>query len=142
MTLAAARTEDRAMNYAYTIFYVADVPASLRFFEDAFGLRTRFLHESHAYGELETGATALAFAQLDVARDSLGGDFVEAARSDRPLGMEVGLACADVGAAYARALSAGAVGLKAPTAKPWGQIVAYVRCPDGCLVELCTPMGG
>ena len=36
-------------------------------------------------------------------RDSLGGDFVEAARSERPLGMEVGLACADVEAAYARA---------------------------------------
>lgn len=142
MTLAAARADDRGMNYAYTILYVADVPASLRFFETAFGLATRFLHESGAYGELETGATALAFAHLDVARDSLGGDFVEAATSARPLGMEVGLACADVEAAYARALAAGAQGLKPPTTKPWGQVVAYVRCPDGCLVELCTPMGG
>lgn len=142
MTLAAARTDDGAMNYAYTILYVADVPASLRFFEAAFGLATRFLHESNAYGELETGATALAFAQLEVARDSLGGDFIEAARSERPLGMEVGLACTDVEAAYARALAAGAQPLKPPTTKPWGQVVAYVRCPDGCLVELCTPMGG
>ena len=25
-------------------------------------------------------------------------------------------------------------------AKPWGQIVSYVRCPDGTLVELCTPV--
>lgn len=142
MTLAAARADDGGMNYAYTILYVADVPASLRFFEAAFGLATRFLHESNAYGELETGATALAFAQLEVARDSLGGDFVEAARSERPLGMEVGLACADVEAAYARAVAAGAQPLKPPTTKPWGQVVAYVRCPDGCLVELCTPMGG
>jgi lactoylglutathione lyase len=23
---------------------------------------------------------------------------------------------------------------------PWGQTVSYVRCPDGTLVELCTPM--
>ncbi|MGM9515331.1 VOC family protein [Roseateles sp. DB2] len=130
------------MNYAYTILYVADVAASLRFFETAFGLQTRFLHESGAYGELETGATALAFARLDIARDSLGGDFIEAAISERPLGMEVGLACADVNAAFARALAAGATSLKPPTTKPWGQVVAYVRCPDGCLVELCTPMGG
>ena len=142
MTLAAAGADDGGMNYAYTILYVTDVPASLRFFEAAFGLTTRFLHESNAYGELETGATALAFAQLEVARDSLGGDFVEAARSERPLGMEVGLACADVEAAFTRAVAAGAQPLKPPMTKPWGQVVAYVRCPDGCLVELCTPMGG
>ncbi|MFQ3593593.1 MAG: VOC family protein, partial [Gemmataceae bacterium] len=29
----------------------------------------------------------------------------------------------------------------APVAKPWGQVVSYVRCPDGILVELCTPIG-
>jgi lactoylglutathione lyase len=29
----------------------------------------------------------------------------------------------------------------APTKKPWGQTVAYVRDLDGHLVELCTPMG-
>ena len=62
--------------------------------------------------------------------------------SERPLGMEVGFTTPDVGAAYERALAAGAVPLKAPTLKPWGQTVAYVRCPDGSLVELCTPMGG
>ncbi|RZL31926.1 MAG: VOC family protein, partial [Rubrivivax sp.] len=27
-----------------------------------------------------------------------------------------------------------------PVTKPWGQTVAYVRCPDGTLVELCTAM--
>ena len=27
-----------------------------------------------------------------------------------------------------------------PVAKPWGQIVAYVRDPDGHLVELCSPL--
>jgi hypothetical protein len=32
------------------------------------------------------------------------------------------------------------VELAAPSAKPWGQTVSYVRCPDGTLVELCTPM--
>ena len=29
----------------------------------------------------------------------------------------------------------------APITKPWGQTVAYVRAPEGTLIELCTPMG-
>ena len=30
------------MKFGYTIIYVPDVPASLRFFEDAFGFARRF----------------------------------------------------------------------------------------------------
>jgi len=128
------------MQLAYTIVYVSDVAASLEFFERAFGFERRFLHESGAYGELATGATSLAFAQHDTARANLGHDYVAADRSTQPLGMELGLACADVPAAYQRALAAGASGLAVPVSKPWGQVVAYVRCPDGTLVELCTQM--
>ncbi|MCV2351680.1 VOC family protein [Paucibacter sp. Y2R2-4] len=129
------------MQFAYTIVYVADVAASLKFFEAAFGLSTRFLHESGSYGELETGATALAFVDHATAHDSVGQDYVVAAGSAAPLGMEIGLSTADVDAAYARALQAGASAVNPPKTKPWGQTVAYVRCPDGTLVELCTPMG-
>jgi len=39
-------------------------------------------------------------------------------------------------------VSLGATELSAPTAKPWGQVVSYLRCPDGTLVELCTPVHG
>ena len=130
------------MQFAYTIVYVADVPASLAFYEQAFGLTRRFLHESGTYGELETGHTTLSFAQHDIARANLGQGYVAADTSAQPLGIEVGLACADVPAACERAVQAGAALLLAPTTKPWGQTVAYVRCPDGSLVELCTPMGG
>jgi lactoylglutathione lyase len=52
------------MKFGYTIIYVPDVTASLVFFEKAFGFTRRFLHESGDYGELETGATTLAFASL------------------------------------------------------------------------------
>jgi len=48
------------MKFGYIIIYVADVATSLEFFGKAFGLKTRFLHES-GYGELETGETTLAF---------------------------------------------------------------------------------
>ncbi|WP_347250878.1 VOC family protein, partial [Zoogloea sp.] len=50
------------MKLAYTILYVSDVPASLGFFEAAFGMTRKFLHESGTYGELETGETTLSFA--------------------------------------------------------------------------------
>jgi lactoylglutathione lyase len=128
------------MKLGYTIVYVADVPASLAFFERAFGLVRRFLHESGGYGELETGATALAFAQHAVARNNLGQDYVAADASRQPLGIEIGLVTDDVSAAFERAVAAGASGLAPPVIKPWGQTVAYVRTPDGTLVELCTAM--
>ena len=131
------------MNFAYTLVYVADVAASLAFFERAFGLKTRFLHESGAYGEVDTGAggTTLAFVDHATARDSVQHDYVAADASPQPLGMEIGFTVADVQSAYDRAVAAGARPLAAPLTKPWGQTVAYVRCPDGTLVELCTSMG-
>ena len=116
--------------------------ASLAFFERAFGLPRRFLHESGAYGEVETGATALGFAQHATARANLGHDYVTAETSQAPLGMELGLITDDVAAACRRAVEAGATLLSEPTTKPWGQTVAYVRCPDGTLVELCTAITG
>ena len=50
------------MKFAYTIVYVADVSDTLMFYQRAFGFAPRFLHESGQYGELDTGATTLAFA--------------------------------------------------------------------------------
>jgi lactoylglutathione lyase len=128
------------MKFGYTIIYVPDVAASLEFFTRAFGIERRFLHESGMYGELETGQTALAFAAHELGEMNFGADHVQAHSSAKPLGMEVGLVTPDVVAAHQRAVAAGAVALSAPAEKPWGQTVSYLRCPDGTLVELCTPM--
>ena len=130
------------MKFAYTIVYVADVAASLAFFEQAFGLSRRFMVETGEYGELDTGATTLSFAVHATARGNLGHDYVDAQTSVKPLGIEIGLVTDDVAAACTRAVAAGATLLKAPATKPWGQVVAYLRCPDGTLVELCTAIAG
>ena len=129
------------MKFGYTIIYVPDVAASLTFFEKAFGFRRKFLHESGAYGELETGETTLAFAANEIGESNFPGGHVQAHNSEKPLGMEVGFVTANVQEAHALAISAGASELTPPTAKPWGQVVSYVRCPDGTLVEICTPVG-
>ncbi len=129
------------MKFGYAIIYVPDVGASISFFERAFGLSRRFLHESGSYGELDTGETTLAFAAHELGDSNYAGGHVRADRSPQPLGMEIALVTDDVLAAHARAISAGATELAAPTVKPWGQTVSWVRCPDGSLVELCTPIG-
>ena len=130
------------MKFGYTIVYVPNVEASLAFFEKAFGLERRFLHESGTYGELATGETALAFAAHELGDVNFPGGHVAAHSSEQPLGVEVAFVTADVPSAHANAIAAGATQLSAPVAKPWGQVVSYVRCPDGMLVELCTPIGG
>lgn len=127
------------MQFGYTIIYVPDVQASLAFFEKAFGFTQRFYHES-GYGELESGPTVLAFASHDLGHSNLPEGYVEAHASPKPLGVEIALVTSDVEAAHAKAVAAGARSLKAPMPKPWGQIVSYLRCPDGTLIELCTPV--
>ena len=128
------------MRLGYVIVYVADVPATLAFYERAFGLSRRFLHESNAYGELETGGTALAFAAESLI--ALNGLKAHPNRpTDHPAGAEIGLVTDDVAAAYRKAVSAGAAAYKAPALKPWGQTVSYVRDNNGFLVEICSPMG-
>lgn len=130
------------MKLGYTIIYVPNVAASLKFFESAFSLSRRFLHESGDYGELETGETTLAFASLELGRMNFPAGFVAASESSKPLGIEIALVTPSVDDAHARALASGAVELKEPETKPWGQVVSYVRCPDGTLVEICSPVGG
>lgn len=128
------------MKLGYVIIYVPDVPEALGFYERAFGLKTRFLHESHQYGELETGACALAFVDENFVTEMVGPTHRN--RADLvPAGAEIGLVSEDVPSAYSRALAAGAVAVKAPVTKPWGQVVSYVRDSNGFLVEICSAVG-
>jgi lactoylglutathione lyase len=126
----------------YVILHVNDVAASLAFYETAFGLARRFFHDENgkAYGELETGATRLAFASVALAVEHLNQPVVVAAPDQAPLGVEVALTTPAVAELFQRAVQAGAAAVSAPATKPWGQTVAYVRDNAGFLVELCTPM--
>jgi len=126
------------ISLGYVILFVKDVSASLTFYEQAFGLSRKFFvdNEGKAYGELETGATRLAFASLAMANEKV----VTTSPDKPPLSFEVALTTADVPASYARAVKAGAKAVSGPEGKPWGQTVAYVRDKDGHLVELCTPL--
>ena len=125
------------MRFGYTILYVSDVAASLDFYERALGQSRRFVHE------LDTGDTALAFAAHELAAANLPGVFrPERRRSGGRARFEVCFVTTDVQGAFDRAITEGAEAVTAPQTKPWGQDVAYVRDPDGYLVELASPAGG
>lgn len=126
------------MRLGYVILYVPDVPAAVAFYEKAFRLKARFVHES-GYAEMETGATALGFASEELlVSNGVGARPNRSA--DQPAGIEIALVTDTVNEDYRRAVAAGAVSVKGPARKPWGQTVAYVRDLNGCLVEICSPV--
>ena len=137
---ATAGSPAPGVRFGYTILYVEDVACSLGFYERALGVERRFLHESGEYGELETGATALAFATHELAASNLPGVYDEATANGGRPPFEVCFVTEDVPAAYRRALDAGAPSVSQPQRKPWGQEVAYVRDLEGTLVELASPV--
>jgi lactoylglutathione lyase len=55
-------------------------------------------------------------------------------------GFELGFKVDDCDAAYDELVSAGATPAVAPMERPWGQRTAYVRDPDGHLVELAQDL--
>jgi catechol 2,3-dioxygenase-like lactoylglutathione lyase family enzyme len=119
----------------YVILYVADVPATLAFYRDAFGLPDGFLHESGDYAEVRTGETKLAFSSIRLMQ-ALGKKV--AVNPPALPSFEIAFEVDDVPAALARALAAGADLVQDVTRMDWGQTIAYVRAPEGTLVEICT----
>ncbi|WHQ42315.1 VOC family protein [Alcaligenes faecalis] len=128
------------MKFGYTIIYVPDVSQALGYFNRAFGLSTKMLHETGLYGELETGQTTLAFAAEMLAYMNYPKGHLSTHASDVPLAIEIALVCDDVPAAHAKALAEGGTELAPPQNKPWGQMVSYVQTPERVVVELCTPV--
>lgn len=127
------------MKLGYTILYVGDVLATVDFYERAFGLKRRFVHESQLYAELETGETTLAFASEAIA-EANGLAIRPNRKSDVAGGFEVALVTDDPDLSYAAAIDAGAGAVLPPVKKPWGQLVGYVRDINGCLIEICSPV--
>jgi uncharacterized glyoxalase superfamily protein PhnB len=126
------------MKFGYMILYVPDVEKAVAFYESAFGLKRKSVHES-GYGEMDTGDTKLAFASVELATSN-GVSFAQANPNGPSPAVEVAFVTDDVAAAFAVAVKAGAAPVAQPKQKPWGQVVAYVRDLNGFLVEICSPM--
>ena len=128
------------IKFAYTILYVQDVTQSVEFYEKAFGFVRKFVTPGNDYGELVAGETTLSFASTSLAKSNLNAGFTESSLTNKPFGIEIGFTTDDVEETVKTAISVGATIVENPKIKPWGQTVAYLRDPDGFLIEICTPM--
>jgi uncharacterized glyoxalase superfamily protein PhnB len=128
------------MRFGYVILYVDDVEATLNFYERAFGLSRRMLDDEKNYGELESGGTRLAFAANKFVRSLIPLKFAECGANGAAPPFELGMVTENVESSFRQALASGAVEVKPPETKPWGQIVGYVRDLNGFLVEICSEM--
>ncbi|MBC7739287.1 MAG: VOC family protein [Candidatus Saccharibacteria bacterium] len=125
------------MIYRYTILYVADVRTTLEFYRAAFGFDILFLHDSGDYGELQTGGTKLCFSSFALMQQI--GKEVATTPPGKP-SFELAFETGDVAAGVSRAIAAGAVLVSEVAQMAWGQTLAYVRAPEGTLIEICTPV--
>lgn len=126
----------------HLIFYVKDILKGLSFYKEAFGIDVKFLHESEMYAELNTGDVALAFASDLLGKDNLPSGYIPNDIKQLPQSGEVVFTVKDVPKAYKKAVQAGGLALVPPKEKPWGQTVAYVRDPNGVLIEIASEMNG
>jgi len=118
----------------YVVLVVADLDRALAFYTGTLDLPLG--HRSGSYAQLATGATRLALYERSAMAETLG--FALDAPSPVAPGFEIGFKVDDVDAAFAELVAAGAEAVTVPATRSWGQRTAYVRDPDGHLVELAT----
>lgn len=125
------------MKLKYTILYVDSVADTLKFYENAFGLKTSFLHEAGDYGELDTGETTLSFSSLKLMSDL--GKNPQKANASSPA-FEIAFETTDVSKWLKQAIQHGATLVQDIKLEPWGQTTSYVSDINGFLVEICSPV--
>ena len=128
------------MLYAYTIFYVKDVGATIQFYEQAFGFKKKFVTPEGDYGELNTGATVLAFASIELGKTNFNKGYKPIGSEESPVGVELAFVTDQIESDFNKAIGNGAIVYEAIVQKPWGQKVGYLRDPNGILIEICTPI--
>jgi lactoylglutathione lyase len=126
--------------FKYTILYVKDVAATIKFYTKAFGLEAGFITPEADYGEVITGNTTLSFANLELGNSNIKSGFIESHMESKPFGIELAFVTENIEETWNQATSTGATILEPIETKVWGQQVGYLRDPNGFLLEICTPM--
>ena len=116
----------------YVVVIVEDLDRALAFYTGVLGLELG--HRSGKFAQLATGATRVALYERSAMAALLGIELEPAER--RAPAFELGFKVPDVDAAFAELVALGAEAAVPPTDRPWGQRTAYVRDPDGHLIEL------
>ena len=121
----------------YVVLVVEDLDRALHFYCEVLGLPLG--HRSGPFAQLATGETRVALFERGAMAATLGRQLVPVS-PDAP-GFELGFKVDSCDAAYDELVSGGATPAVPPTDRAWGQRTAYVRDPDGHLVELAEDLG-
>jgi len=116
----------------YVVLIVADLERALAFYTETLGLVLQ--HRAEKYAQMKAGTTRLSLYTRDAMTETLG--MAINAPSPAAPAFELGFKVSDCDAAFAELVAAGAVAVVPPTSRSWGQRTAYVRDPDGNLIEL------
>ncbi len=121
---------------SYVVLIVEQLDRALDFYVEVLGLSLG--HRSGPYAQLNTGTTRLALYERAAMAETLG-RALRAPAQDAP-GFELGFKVGDVDAAFSALLKQGVPVVTPPTDRHWGQRTAYVRDPDGHLIELAQDL--
>ncbi|MGH3441261.1 MAG: VOC family protein [Nitriliruptorales bacterium] len=121
----------------YVVLVVEDLDRALGFYTGTLGLTLG--HRSGPFAQLDTGRTRVALYERHAMAATIGRERIRRADRDAP-GFELGFKVPDVDAAFAELTEAGVEQVTPPTDRPWGQRTAYVRDPDGHLVEFAQDL--
>jgi uncharacterized glyoxalase superfamily protein PhnB len=124
------------VQYGCTILYVEDVPATLKAYNQAFGFEQKLLTPEKDYGELATGLTTLAFANVELAKSNFYKGFTLSKANEQPFGMEIAFTSSELERVMELGLNNGAELLQEAVTKPWGQTVGL----NGFIIEICSPI--
>ncbi len=116
----------------YVVLIVKDIDRALLFYTDSMGITLG--HRSGDYAQLQTGQTRISLYTRQAMADLLGRR-LERPQEEAPA-FELGFKVDDVDIEYARLTALGAVAVTQPVTRAWGQRTAYIRDPDGNLIEL------
>lgn len=120
----------------YVVVVVAELGPALAFYTEVLGLPLK--HRAAAFAQLDTGRTRLALYERGAMRDTLGFE-IHPPERDAP-GFELGFLVDDVDRACAELVARGVELVTPPTDRAWGQRTAYIRDPDGHLLELAQQL--
>lgn len=120
----------------YVILLVEDLDRALQFYTGV--LRLKLGHRAGDYAQLDTGATRLALYTRSAMGKILGMSL--AAPASNAPGFEIGFKVTDVDAAFSEFVARGASPIVPPMDRFWGQRTAYLRDPDGHLIELAQDL--
>ncbi len=120
----------------YVVLIVADLEQSLVFYTETLGLKLQYRAEK--YAQIKAGTTRLSLYARDAMQETLG-VVLESPSLSAP-SFELGFKVPDCDAAFSELAAAGAPAVTRPTTRSWGQRTAYVRDPDGNLVELAQDL--